>query len=119
MANETSPVAAPGMSPTGWDLQRRAERVEDRVLLTDTRDLLAHLPKGVRPTQLARQYPRVLNEVRLYWADTERLKDYLDELLNDRRGGRQGFPGLVQEELRALRTYIGQRSEPFDTRFAA
>lgn len=117
-AIETTPDET-GMSPTGWDLRRRAPRVEDRVLMADTLDLLNHLPKGLRPSHLARQYPRVANEVSLLWPNTEKLKAYLNGLLADRRGNRQGFPALVHEEIVALRGYIEQRSEPVDTRFAA
>lgn len=107
------------MSPTGWDLRRRAPRLEDRVLLADTLDLLEHLPHGLRPLNLARQFPRVLNEVRARWADTENLKAYLAEVMEDRRGNRTGFPALVYEELVALRSYIEQRADPFDTRWAS
>jgi hypothetical protein len=113
-----TPASDPTMSLTGWDLARRAPRVEDALLLADTRDLLGHLPPAVRPQQLPLQYPRIANRIKELWPHTAQLKGFLEGLVEDARGGRRGFSPLVDEELHALRLYIDQRQEPFDTRWA-
>ncbi len=110
MADQMLAADASAAPVTSWELQRRAKRAEDALLLTDTLELLRHLPRGVQPRRLARQFPRVANEVRRLWYETDALNAYLDTLLVDSRGTREGFPALVAEEIRALRAYVGQRN---------
>lgn len=93
-----------------WEPVRRPGRVEDRVLLRDTQQWLGSLPRGVRPVALPQKYARIANELARLWHDEAALHDYLEDLLVDRRGGRQGFPALVQEELRALCLFALRRS---------
>ena len=60
---------------------------------------------------LIRLYPRVANRLAFAWQDPKAVQDVFDDLLIDRRGGRQGFPPLVAAELlrlRALRRFYGR-----------
>jgi hypothetical protein len=66
---------------------------------------LARLPGDVAPQALARQYPRIVNLLALQWSDRGACAAYFDDLLTDRRGGRQGFPPDVQRDLARLRDY--------------
>ena len=74
-------------------------------LLDVTRTWLASLPQDVRPMELPRQYPRIANRLRQLWKQVARCEEYLDDLLVDRRGTRNGFPPKIVQELEALREY--------------
>jgi len=65
----------------------------------------AGLPFDIRPMALVTKYPRIANVLALQWATPSACRAYFDELLVDRRCGRQGFPGDVQRDLLALRHY--------------
>lgn len=96
---------APFIESLDWSLVRRARRLEDWMLLADTSKWLRSLPVGARPVALHKKFPRIANELCRLWFDANALADYFDSLLYDRRPGRQGFPALIQEELRALHAY--------------
>jgi hypothetical protein len=69
---------------------------------------VASLPRNVRPLTLLRQYPRIANVMARAWGDPLMFRDYMFELLIDRRGGREGFPEKVRAELLALRTHFDE-----------
>ena len=71
---------------------------------------VAGLPKEVRPLALLRQFPRIANVLALSAGNPETTRDYLFELLIDRRGGRLGFPADVRAELLRLRAYVDENS---------
>lgn len=84
---------------------RSPMRASDRMLSLEARLWLLRLPPAVQPRTLCRDYPRVANRLAREWAD-ELLTDVcFDDLLNDRRGGRRGFPTPVLGELRRLRHF--------------
>lgn len=64
-----------------------------------------HLPPAVFPGALASQYPRIVNLIAMAWNDTQECQACFAELLVDRRGGRQGFPGAVTRDLQNLLDY--------------
>jgi len=98
---------------------RRPQRLEDKLLLADTKDLIEHLPEDVRPKALPIYFPRIANEMCRRWTDTESLKEYFLSLLTDGRSGRRGFPPLVHNEILALAAYIGKRLDhSYDTRWS-
>ena len=67
---------------------------------------IAALPREVRPLELLKQYPRIANMLAQAWHDPSAFREYMFDLLIDRRGGRQGFPQAVRSELLRLRTYF-------------
>jgi hypothetical protein len=69
---------------------------------------IARLPRGARPRNLLRQYPRIANNLALSWPDRKAFRHCLYDLLVDKRGGRKGFPQPVLQELLALREYFEQ-----------
>ena len=77
--------------------RRRVTPVE--VLLPRTFRWLARLPREARPMELSRLFPRIANLLAAHWAEPDATHVYLDDLLVDRRGGRQGFPTIVNAEL--------------------
>jgi hypothetical protein len=72
------------------------------------------LPEAVRPTKLATSYPRVANRLCQCWRRPVKADRYFEDLLTDKRGGRQGFPIGVALELASLNDYY--RKEVFPVR---
>lgn len=89
---------------------RRAARACDVGLTGTTRRWLRRLPQGRRPLRLCELYPRVANRIAWFWADVAIREQTLADLLEDRRGGRRGFPPCVVRELQRLREFDGQLS---------
>ena len=75
------------------------------VLLDHTVQWANALPENVRPLTLMRQFPRVANMLALLWAETTctPFDEYMESLVVDRRGNRQGFPPTVMSDLLSLR----------------
>lgn len=90
---------------TDWTTRRRPPNATDRALTTAALAWLVELPHSVRPEQLSQQYPRVVNAMAARWSDPWARRDYLGDLLHDKRGGRAGFPPEVAAEIKRLDTY--------------
>ena len=72
---------------------------------------------------LCELHPRVANRIAFSWPDAKTTDQMLEELLNDRRGGRRGFARAVVRELQRLREFNAQQrvevgDEPFWDRAA-
>jgi len=91
-AANTNPDRAPA-SPTDLQLSEQTER------------WLNELPESVRPNKLAASYPRVANRLCQCWQRPLEVDRYFEDLLTDKRGGRQGFPLGVALELASLNDY--------------
>lgn len=68
---------------------------------------MENLPPDFQPTQTSETFPRVANALAALSSAPEELTSYLDGLLVDKRGRRQGFPMRVLSELHALSAYYG------------
>jgi hypothetical protein len=91
---------------------RRPPRRSDESLTGTTRVWLRKLPAGRRPLRLCCRFPRVANRIAWCWNDRILTEQVLEDLLVDRRGGREGFPRGVVVELRRLREFNDrQRTE--------
>ena len=74
--------------------------------LLPTREVwLDVLPPAAFPGALATHYPRIVNLIAMLWSHSIGCSAYFDELIIDRRGGRQGFPAAVKHDLLVLRDY--------------
>jgi hypothetical protein len=91
----------------GWLQCRKARPVDHLLPFSDI--LLDRLPLDACPRALATQYPRIVNLIALQWNDSDACSAYLEDLLVDRRGARQGFPAVVQRELVRLHDYWFRR----------
>lgn len=69
----------------------------------------AALPLEVRPMALVTEYARIANLLALQWDKPGACRAYFDDLLNDRRGNRRGFPPEVRRDLLTLRDYYFNR----------
>jgi hypothetical protein len=78
------------------------------VLLDATIAWMAELPYAVRPTELARRFPRIANSIAELWRRVSRCEEYLDSMVVDQRGDRKGFPPAVAMEITALRAYYAE-----------
>jgi hypothetical protein len=77
--------------------------------LPSTTKWVASLPTELQPLSLLQTYPRIANALARIWRDEIGLREYFDELLTDRRGGRRGFPPEIHHELVLLRAYCEGR----------
>ena len=91
--------------------QRRQENEEDRNFTPTAVTWLLSLDKAYFPSELAKAFPRIVNRLAEFWDNPFEGGKYLDSLLVDERGGRQGFPMPVLRELIALRE-LKNLSEP-------
>lgn len=67
---------------------------------------IASLPRELRPLALLQKYPRIANMLAQSWHDPAAFREYMFDLLIDRRGRRKGFPQDVRSELLRLRAYF-------------
>jgi len=91
-----------------WTPQRRAPRASDEALNGTARRWLRGLPSRRRPLRLCQLYPRVANRLAWSWRDADLATQVLEDLLQDRRGGRLGFPAPVVRELQRLAQFNAQ-----------
>jgi|SRR5438105_613003 len=91
-----------------WTQVRRARPAD--YILPISKQWLRSLPHNVVPLALIVQFPRIVNLIAMQWNDRGTCPAFFEELLADRRGGRQGFPDDVRRELSRLRNYWYTRS---------
>lgn len=96
-----SPQALVGTSGPGCRGPQSPDCLND-----EARQWLAAVPEKVRPILLSDRYPRIVNNLSKVWEKTLACHDYLDSLILDDRGGRQGFPPDVMLELFQLKSYL-------------
>ena len=85
-------------------------------LLPQTIDWLIALPPKVRPHVLAAKFARIANNLCYLWNDADLCMRYLNDLQTDHRGGRQGFPVAIAQELTTLRRYRTEFGRPKSVR---
>lgn len=98
--------ATPAVGEVNWSDGRLPATSEP--LAGDTVAWLASLPPGIAPQELARQFPRVANELCAYWKRPARCEVYLNELMLAQRNGRAGFPSAVMKELGMLTAHYAE-----------
>lgn len=84
---------------------QRMEYEEDKQVSQQGMKWLLSLERDYFPIELARHYPRIINRLAHTWDIPGEGVKYLDSLLLDDRGDREGFPMSVLRELIALREY--------------
>ena len=95
--------AAKSQNDEDWSTRRASEPVNG--LLRPTISWAQSLPPQALPNALLAKFPRIGNLLAVLWDDPNSARRYLDDLLVDKRGNRQGFPLDILRELLALRTY--------------
>lgn len=84
---------------------QRMEYEEEKQVSQKGMKWLLSLERDYFPIELARSYPRIVNKLAQTWDIPGEGTKYLDGLLLDDRGDRQGFPMSVLRELIALREF--------------
>ena len=77
-------------------------------LLKPTFAWASTLPIEIQPRSLLYKFPRIANLLAAMWPDPNSFRRYIDDLLVDKRGSRQGFPVEILRELFALRGYYDE-----------
>lgn len=85
---------------------RRSNEDNAQHLETATVKWLSNLDEKQRPEMLSGQFPRIANKLALLWPDPLATLAYLDELMFDKRGNRQGFPIAISLELATLKEMV-------------
>lgn len=91
--------------PNASEMMRRPVQPSDFHLNSQAEALLGSLPQGVAPVALAERFPRILNKIADTWETPTALMNYLDGLLRDDRGNRQGFPFDVAVDIMHLTSH--------------
>ena len=102
---EQTAQASPSPDQDRWADKRAPGNREDRILSPDAVDWLQSLPRDVRPYNLAQRYPRICNRMVERWKHPDLMIPYFDDLLMDRRGGRQGLPMTIAMEIAGLKEH--------------
>jgi hypothetical protein len=84
----------------------------DRVMLSVTHVWLRRLPPRFHPKQLCRYHPHLANRLAACWGDRDRVEQFVDDLLIDRRGGRKGLSARVKTELLCVERFHSQQTTP-------
>ena len=92
--------------------QKRREWFEDKVLSAEAEAWVIGLPEAVRPLQLSESFPRICNRLAECWSSPEYVIPFLDDLLTDKRGSRQGFPLPIIMEITKLKEHFLQSYAP-------
>jgi hypothetical protein len=102
----TRTVEVQSQNDAFWQAKRSGQPANG--LLRPTVNWASALPDETRPIALLTKFPRIANLVAVLWQDPNSLRRYMDDLLVDKRGNRQGFPLDVLRELFTLRAYFDQ-----------
>jgi hypothetical protein len=100
--DEIDAAMASLISPDYWTKVRRKTLATDRALTGRSMKWLADLPEDLRPVLTMQRYARVINSIVDAWPNADDRDEVFENLLNDRRKGRRGFPIDVERELSAL-----------------
>jgi hypothetical protein len=103
LAIGVAPRPAATRPDTGEDWTKRRAAQPANGLLRPTLAWAATLPEPVQPKALLSKFPRIANLLAVLWQDPNSLRGYMDDLLVDKRGNRQGFPLDVLREILELR----------------
>ena len=88
-----------------WNAKRNPELSSDRRLTEMTAAWLLALPVEIRPLQLARNFPRIVNRLSGVWQRPVNCDKVFEDLMIDNRGTRRGFSLEIAKEITELRAY--------------
>src|SRR5215813_10279762 len=88
---------------------RRPISADELNLCPEATALLRSLDTPVLPAHLACRFPRVMNRIARLWYRPALLDSYFEDLLIDKRGGRQGFPFAVSDRTGGTEALLSER----------
>src|ERR1700693_2578931 len=91
-------------APAEADYSKRRHQPEKDDLELSAAGLawLTSIEESARPIKLAAAFPRIVNRMAKLWKTPREMARCFDELLEDTRGNRQGFPLNILMELSTL-----------------
>ena len=92
-------LAAVAQDSDWWRAFRAPDSAADRSLSIEARQWLRLLPAFAWPRLLCARHPRIANHLATLWAEPAAFAEYLDGLLVDARGGRNGFAPSIRAEI--------------------
>ncbi len=95
----------PAPNPPPPEIAKLRKAIPATALLPESRRWLEQLPEEIRPNQLARDFPRIGNNLCAAWREPDALRLCAEQLLVGRRGNRKGFPAVILNELHRLFSY--------------
>jgi hypothetical protein len=101
----------PASAATDWSEARQPIDPATQALTPVALKWLAQLPREVRPFELFHTYPRIANQLAAL-GNAAAVSAFLGELLIDKRGDRQGFPGGIAQELSRLQEHLLRALQP-------
>ena len=104
----SAPASAGTAAAPGEDWTKRRKSEPGNGLLKPTFAWASTLPVEAQPRSLMYKFPRIANLLAAMWPDPNSFRRYMDDLLVDKRGNRQGFPVDVLKELFELRAYYDE-----------
>lgn len=110
ISGEQRPSGVRTSANEDWTKRRASDPANG--LLKPTLSWAYALPAGRHPTALITKYPRIANLLAVLWRDPVSLRGYIDDLLVDKRGHRQGFPLDVLQDIFDLRTLYDDLHPP-------
>jgi len=72
-------------------------------LTLEAMELMRTLTPEIYPNATIARFPRIINQLALCWKHPDECRKFFDDLLNDERGDRQGFPFEIVVELTNLK----------------
>lgn len=75
-------------------------------LSEQAKEYLSTLEANAYPKSLAERYPRIIDSIVGMRHDPRELREYFEALLNDKRGGRQGFSLGVLLDIQNLKEQL-------------
>jgi hypothetical protein len=84
---------------------RKAPSLYDRTLNASATKWLRELPNAIRPNEASVRFPRIVNRLARFWDTPPMVAEIFDDLLQNKRAGRRGFPPEIVAEFRALQAY--------------
>ncbi|MCA3182626.1 MULTISPECIES: hypothetical protein [unclassified Cupriavidus] len=103
----------PASAQADWSDSRQAPDPVNLSLTPVALRWLAQVPRDVRPLELFATYPRIGNQLAAL-GNAAAVSSFLADLLIDKRGDRQGFPGGIALELSRLQDYLLELLQPPD-----
>ena len=96
---------------------KKEEKGEAQVLSEAAKTWLESLPEDKRPKNLAEHFPRICNQFARLWRQHDEMEPFFNELVQDSRGGRKGFPFSVMMDISVLRDYYDTVVHPDESPF--
>ena len=111
------PMKPNAMTQMDYSKRRHQPEKDDLKLSAAGLSWLASIEQSARPIRLAAAFPRIVNRMAKLWKTPREMDRYFEDLLEDTRGNRQGFPLKILMELGTLKDYY--QAKVFPTRHDA